>query len=317
MRGIVYKSTGTWYTVKSEDGKFFECRIKGKFRIQGIKSTNPVAVGDAVEFELEETGDEKIGVITAIEDRQNYIIRKSVKLSKQTHIIAANIDLLFLLVTLRNPKTYTIFIDRFLATSEAYDIPAVLLFNKIDIYDEQENQELDEMLALYSDVGYSCLKISAKTGEGVEEVIEMMKGKTNMFAGNSGVGKSTLVNLISPGSNIKTKEISEQHLQGQHTTTFAEMYDLDFDARIIDTPGIKGFGIVDMEADEIGDYFPELFKLKADCRFNNCLHIDEPQCAVKQALEEGRVSESRYRSYVQMVSGIDKDNPQRVDSFLE
>ena len=317
MRGIVYKSTGTWYTVKSEEGEFFDCRIKGKFRIQGIKSTNPVAVGDHVIFDLEDTGDKQIGVITEIEDRQNYIIRKSVKLSKQTHIIAANIDLLFLLVTLKNPKTYTIFIDRFLATSEAYDIPAVLLFNKIDIYDEQETSALDELVSLYQAVGYTCLKISAKTGAGSEEVIEMMKGKTNMFAGNSGVGKSTLVNLISPDINIKTKEISEQHSQGQHTTTFAEMYDLDFDARIIDTPGIKGFGVVDMEPDEIGDYFPELFRLKADCKFNNCLHLDEPKCAVKQALEEGKISESRYKSYVQMVSGLDKDNPQRIETYFE
>ena len=317
MRGIVYKSTGNWYTVKSESGEFFECRIKGKFRIQGIKSTNPVAVGDHVIFELEETGDEKIGVITAIEDRRNYIIRKSVKLSKQTHIIAANIDLLFLLITLKTPKTYTIFIDRFLATSEAYDVPAVLLFNKIDIYDQEELNELDEMVSLYQDVGYICLKISAKTGEGVEEVIELMKGKTNMFAGNSGVGKSTLVNFISPGSDIKTMEISEQHLQGQHSTTFAEMHDLDFDARIIDTPGIKGFGVVDMDPDEIGDYFPELFRLKADCKFNNCLHLDEPRCAVKQALEEGQISESRYRSYEQMVSGMDKDSPHRIDPYSE
>ena len=317
MRGIVYKSTGTWYTVKTEEGVFYDCRIKGKFRIQGIKSTNPVAVGDHVIFELEDTGDQQIGVITEIEDRQNYIIRKSVKLSKQTHIIAANIDLLFLLVTLKNPKTYTIFIDRFLATSEAYDIPAVLLFNKIDLYDEQETSELNELVALYQAVGYTCLKISAKDGTGSEEVIEMMKGKTNMFAGNSGVGKSTLVNLISPDSNIKTKEISELHLQGQHTTTFAEMYDLDFNARIIDTPGIKGFGVVDMEPDEIGDYFPELFRLKADCKFNNCLHLDEPKCAVKQALEEGEISESRYKSYVQMVSGLDKDSPQRIETYFE
>ena len=317
MQGIVYKSTGTWYTVKSEEGEFIDCRIKGKFRIQGIKSTNPVAVGDHVIFDLEKTGDKSIGVIKEIVDRQNYIIRKSVKLSAQTHIIAANIDLLFLLITLKTPKTYTIFIDRFLATSEAYDIPAVLLFNKIDLYNEEERNELDEMVSLYREVGYICLTISAKTGEGVEEVIQMMKGKTSMFAGNSGVGKSTLVNLISPGSDIKTREISEQHLQGQHTTTFAEMYDLDFDARIIDTPGIKGFGVVDMDQDEIGDYFPEFFRLKADCKFNNCLHLDEPGCAVKQALEEGRVSKSRYRSYVQMVTGMDKDNPHRVDSFME
>ena len=313
MRGIVYKSTGAWYTVKSGDGTFYECRIKGKFRIQGIKSTNPVAVGDNVIFEIEEAGGETIGVINEIEDRSNYIIRKSVKLSAQTHIIAANIDQVFLIVTLRNPKTYTVFIDRFLATAEAYDIPAVLLFNKMDIYDEEELQEIDQLVSLYTNIGYTCYCISAKTGIKIEEVKSSMDGKTSMFAGHSGVGKSTLVNLISPDINIKTTEISEQHLQGQHTTTFAEMYDLDFGARIIDTPGIKGFGIVDMEADEIGDYFPELFRLKAGCKFNNCLHLDEPKCAVKKALEEQEISESRYRSYVQMVTG--EEDTYRMDSY--
>jgi len=313
MRGIVYKSTGTWYTVKSEEGDFFECRIKGKFRIQGIKSTNPVAVGDKVIFDIEEVGDETVGVIKEIEDRRNYIIRKSVKLSAQTHIIAANIDQVFLIVTLRNPKTYTVFIDRFLATAEAYDIPAVLLFNKMDIYDEEELREIESLVSLYSDIGYTCHCISAKTGAQIEEVKSSMEGKTSMFAGHSGVGKSTLVNLISPDINIKTTEISEQHLQGRHTTTFAEMYDLDFGARIIDTPGIKGFGIVDMDPDEIGDYFPELFRLKAHCKFNNCLHLDEPKCAVKKALEENEIAESRYNSYVQMVTG--QEDTYRMDSF--
>ncbi len=252
-------------------------------------------------------------MITEIEDRINYIIRKSVKLSAQTHIIAANIDQVFLIVTLRNPKTYTVFIDRFLATAEAYDIPAVLLFNKMDIYDEEELQEIEHLLSLYTAIGYTCHCISAETGTNVEQVKSSMKGKTSMFAGHSGVGKSTLVNLISPDINIKTTEISEQHLQGQHTTTFAEMYDLDFGARIIDTPGIKGFGIVDMDPDEIGDYFPELFRLKADCKFNNCLHIDEPKCAVKEALEKNEISESRYWSYVQMVTG--KEDTYRMDPF--
>ena len=313
MRGIVYKSTGAWYTVKSEDGVFYECRIKGKFRIKGIKSTNPVAVGDRVLFDLEKTGDETVGIISEIEDRTNYIIRKSVKLSAQTHIIAANIDQVFLLVTLRNPKTYTVFIDRFLATSEAYDIPAILLFNKIDIYDEAELLQIDELVSIYKEVGYPCYTISAKTGENIDDVRELMTGKTSMFAGHSGVGKSTLVNYISPEINIKTTEISEQHLQGQHTTTFAEMYDLEFGARIIDTPGIKGFGIVDMEPDEIGDYFPEIFDLKGDCKFNNCLHLDEPKCAVKKALEQNQLSLSRYQSYVQMVTG--EEDTYRMDSF--
>lgn len=313
MRGIVYKSTGTWYTVKSEDGKFFDCRIKGKFRIQGIKSTNPVAVGDKVIFETEEVGGNAVGVISEIEDRSNYIIRKSVKLSAQTHIIAANIDQVFLIVTLRSPKTYTVFIDRFLATAEAYDIPAVLLFNKMDIYNEEELEEIDALVELYSAIGYKCHCVSAKSGSNLAEVKESMKGKTSMFAGHSGVGKSTLVNLISPEINIKTTEISEQHLQGRHTTTFAEMYDLDFGARIIDTPGIKGFGVVDMDPDEIGDYFPEIFRLKGECKFNNCLHLDEPKCAVKEGLENQQISESRYNSYVQMVTG--KEDTYRMDQF--
>jgi ribosome biogenesis GTPase len=313
MRGIVYKSTGSWYTVKSIDGDFYECRIKGKFRIKGIKSTNPTAVGDHVVFEIEKVGDETVGIITKIENRKNYIIRKSVKLSKQTHIIASNLDQVFLLITLKNPKTYTIFMDRFLATAEAYDIPAILLFNKIDTYEEEELLEIKYLEALYRQIGYTCIGISATTGKNVDKVKEMMVGKTSMFSGNSGVGKSTLINAIEPSLDIKTTEISEQHLQGQHTTTFAEMFDLSFGARIIDTPGIRGFGIFDMEKDEIGDYFPEFFKLKSGCKFNNCLHLDEPNCAVKKALENNEVAWSRYKSYVQMVSG--EDDTYRIDDF--
>ncbi|MBT8290451.1 MAG: ribosome small subunit-dependent GTPase A [Muriicola sp.] len=313
MKGTVYKSTGSWYTVKTGEGEVFDCRIKGRFRIKGIKSTNPIAVGDVVSFELEKTGDDTFGVIHDIEERTNYIIRKSVKLSKQTHIIAANIDQVFLMITLNKPKTYTIFIDRFLATSEAYDIKTVLLFNKIDSYDEDELAEVKYLAALYRKIGYTCLGISAKEGRNVEQVKEMMIGKISMFSGHSGVGKTTLINAIEPSLELKTAEISEQHLQGQHTTTFAEMYDLSFDARIIDTPGIKGFGLVDMEKEEIGDYFPEFFALKQDCKFNNCLHIDEPQCAVKKALEADEVSWSRYKSYLQMVSG--EEDTYRFDDY--
>jgi len=313
MKGTVYKSTGSWYTVKTTEGHFIECRIKGKFRIKGIKSTNPIAVGDKVTFELEETGDTTYGVIHKIEDRKNYIIRKSVKLSKQTHIIAANIDRVFLMITLNNPKTYTTFIDRFLATSEAYDIETVLLFNKIDTYNEEELIEVKYLAAMYRKIGYTCLGISAKQRQNVDKVKELMIGKISMFSGHSGVGKSTLINAIEPSLQLKTAAISEQHLQGQHTTTFAEMFDLSFDARIIDTPGIKGFGLVDMEKEEIGDYFPEFFKLKQDCKFNNCLHIDEPQCAVKEALENNDVSWSRYKSYLQMVTG--EEDTYRMDVF--
>ena len=311
MQGTVYKSTGSWYRVKGQDGIFYDCRIKGKFRLEGIKSTNPVAVGDEVRFDLITEGDETVGQIHTILDRRNYLVRKSVKLSKQVHIIAANVDLVFLLVTLENPKTYPEFIDRFLATAEAYDVPCVLLFNKEDTLEDHLRDETKYMAALYRDIGYTCIGISAKTGKNIEKVLELMEGKTCMFAGHSGVGKSTLINRIAPELSLRTAEISEQHRQGQHTTTFAEMYDLPSGARIIDTPGIKGFGLVNMEKEEIGDYFPELFALKAECRFNNCLHLDEPGCAVKKALEEGEIAWSRYRSYVQMVTG--EEDTYRMD----
>lgn len=313
MNGTVYKSTGSWYTVKAEDGVFYECRIKGKFRTQDIKSTNPVAVGDQVVFELEDLGDESVGVISEILERKNYIIRKSVKLSKQTHIIASNLDQVFLLVTLNNPPTFTSFIDRFLVTAEAYDIPVVLLFNKMDTYNEDEKTEVAYLMDLYTKIGYQCIPIAARSGKNVDKVKELMKDRTSMFSGHSGVGKSTLVNALEKGLHLKTAEISEQHLQGQHTTTFAEMYDLSFGARIIDTPGIKGFGIVDMEQDEIGDYFPEFFQLKSQCKFNNCLHLDEPKCAVKEALEKDEVAWSRYRSYVQMLTGEEENY--RTDNY--
>lgn len=303
MIGTVYKSTGSWYTVKTDGGITYECRIKGKFRIQGIKSTNPVAVGDIVDFDLDTKSDVETGVITNIHERENYIIRKSVNLSKQTHIIASNIDQVFLLVTLHNPPTFTAFIDRFLVTAEAYGIKAILLFNKVDVYDEDQLLEIKYLAAMYRDIGYECIGISALEGNNLDEVKAKMKGKVNMFTGHSGVGKSTLVNAIEPSLTIKTKEISEQHMQGQHTTTFAEMYDLDFDAKIIDTPGIKGFGIVDMEREEIGNYFPEFHALKNECKFNNCLHLQEPKCAVKNALDNEELYWSRYKSYQQIMDG--------------
>jgi len=303
MTGIVYKSTGSWYTVKSEQGDFIECRMKGKFRIKGIKSTNPIAVGDWVDYELEETSDAVTGTIHTIHERKNYIVRKSVNLSHQMHIIASNIDRVFLLITINNPPTTTNFIDRFLVTAEAYGIETVLVFNKIDTLDETTLDEQLYLQHLYQEIGYQCLRVSSTEMKGIDQIKELMIGKVSMFSGHSGVGKSTLVNALEPNLQLKTKVISEQSRQGQHTTTFAEMYDLSFNARIIDTPGIKGFGIVDMVKEEISGYFPEFFKLKDNCKFNNCLHKDEPHCAIKKALEDDQISWSRYKSYLKILEG--------------
>ena len=315
MKGIVYKSTGSWYSVKAENGTFYNCRLKGRFRIGGIKSTNPVAVGDHVTFELDKKGAEGEGVITYIEPRENYIIRKSVNLSKQTHIIAANIDVAFLLVTLNNPPTFTTFIDRFLVTAEAYHIKTVILFNKIDTYNDDELLEIKLLAVLYRQIGYECIGISALTGKNVDKVKQLMQDKVSMFSGHSGTGKSTLVNALEPGLDLKTAKISNQHLQGQHTTTFAEMFDLSFGGKIIDTPGIKGFGVVEIEKEELGDYFPEFFKRKDQCKFNNCLHLEEPQCAIKEALENEEIAWSRYRSYLQILEG--EEDHFRKDIYTE
>ncbi|MDC3365916.1 ribosome small subunit-dependent GTPase A [Flavobacteriaceae bacterium] len=307
MTGTVYKSTGSWYFVKSEKGDLYQCRIKGKFRIKGIKSTNPIAVGDSVEFDIERKGDEEIGVIKLIHERANYIVRKSVNLSKQTQVIASNIDLAFLLITINNPPTLTTFIDRFLVTAQAYSIKVILVFNKIDSYKEEEKGEIAYLKDIYETIGYTCVEVSAIKNINLNTIKNLMKGKTSLFSGHSGVGKTTLLNSLEPGLNLKTKQISDQHQQGQHTTTFAEMFDLSFNAKIIDTPGIKGFGVVAIEKEELGDYFPEFFALRSGCKFHNCIHVNEPQCAVKDALETGAVSWSRYKSYLQILEGEEEN----------
>lgn len=314
MTGQVYKSTGSWYTVRSGND-FIECRIKGKFRIKGIRSTNPIAVGDIVDFEIDETSDAVTGTINKIHERKNYIVRKSVNLSKQMHIIASNIDRVFLLVTINNPPTTTSFIDRFLVTAEAYGIEAVIVFNKVDTLSETTLDEQLYLQHIYQEIGYQCLRVSSTEAKGLDKIKELMIGKVSMFSGHSGVGKSTLVNALEPTLNLKTTTISEQSKQGQHTTTFAEMYDLAFGAKIIDTPGIKGFGIVDMEKEEISGYFPEFFQLQDQCKFNNCLHKEEPNCAVKDALDQDEIAWSRYKSYLQILEGDDEHY--RTDIYNE
>ena len=304
MEGTVYKSTGSWYTVKTDTGTLISCRIKGKFRTDQISSTNPVAVGDRVTISIDENPEE--GVIHHIHDRKNYIVRKSVNLSKQIHILAANIDIAFLLITLNNPVTYPAFIDRFLATAKAFGIEVVLLFNKEDSYTSKEMTELRQLKSVYDDIGYHCVEISALKGTNVDQVKTLMACKVCMLSGHSGVGKSTLVNTLAPMLDIKTKAISDQHQQGQHTTTHAELHELDFGAKIIDTPGIRGFGMITFLPQELGDYFVEFFERKSQCKFNDCLHIDEPKCAIKLAVESGHIASSRYRSYTQILAGDDQ-----------
>ncbi len=312
MKGLVYKSTGSWYQVKSDEGNFYQCRIKGKLRLSGIRSTSPVAVGDRVGFDLD---DEAIGVIHTIDQRENYLVRKSVNLSKQLHIIGANIDLVFLVITLRNPETFTTFIDRFLVSAAAFGIETVLLFNKMDQYTEEELEMVNELKELYTTIGYQSVFCSTKSGQGMSELRNLMKDNTSIFSGHSGVGKSTLINTVAPELRLKIGEISEQHGQGQHTTTFAEMFDLSFGGRIIDSPGIRGFGIADIDKEEIARYFKEFFKASENCKFNNCQHLSEPGCAVKSELEDGTIAESRYQSYLSMV--LEEEGPYRQDQFAE
>ena len=298
--GIVYYSTGSNYKIKS-DGVFYECKIKGKLRIKQIETTNPIAVGDKVSFSIEKNKKSPIGLISEVKERNNYIIRKSVNLSKQFHIIASNIDQVFLMVTIKEPKTFTSFIDRFLVTAEAYRIKTIILFNKIDLYSPDEKKELDILREIYSNIGYDCFKISAKKKDTLKSIINLMKDKTNMFSGNSGVGKSTLINTLFPKLKLKTIEISNTHKQGKHATTFSEMYDLNDGIKIVDTPGVKSFGIVDINPEELDNYFPEFSALKSNCRFNNCMHVKEPNCAIKLGLEEKIISQTRYDSYIDLI----------------
>jgi ribosome biogenesis GTPase len=310
MRGLVIKNTGSWYTVLTDDGQLIDCKIKGNFRLKGIRSTNPVAVGDRVGIVPNNEG---TAFITEIEDRRNYIIRKSINLSKQSHILAANVDQAILVVTVVNPQTSTTFIDRFLASAEAYRVPVVLVFNKTDLLDDDMHRYQEAMVHLYQTIGYECYQISAETGAGVETLQPLLKDKITLLSGNSGVGKSTLINRLVPGASQRTAEISDAHNTGQHTTTFSEMIPLstihcplsDVHSWLIDTPGIKGFGTFDIEPEELTSYFKEIFHFSQDCKFSNCTHTHEPGCAVLKALEEHYIAESRYQSYLSMLE--DKD----------
>ena len=308
MNGLVIKNTGSWYVVRTDDGQLFDCKVKGNFRLRGIRSTNPVAVGDRVS--ITPGADGQTALIDEIEDRKNYVIRKASNLSKQSHIIAANVDQAALIVTISHPETSTTFIDRFLASAEAYRIPVVLIFNKTDIYDEADNRYLQAIISLYENIGYPCLRCSASTGDGIEAIYQAFAGKTTLLSGNSGVGKSTLLNRLIPEANVKTAEISSAHDTGMHTTTFSEMYSLPttlnsqlstLNSYIIDTPGIKGFGTFDMERTEVSHYFREIFQIGQGCRFGDCTHTNEPGCAVLQAVEEHRIAQSRYTSYLSVL----------------
>lgn len=310
MKGLVIKNTGSWYTVKTDDGQLIESKIKGNFRLKGIRSTNPVAVGDHVEII---TNQEGTAFISAIEDRRNYIIRKSPNLSKQSHILAANVDQALLVVTVNYPQTSTTFIDRFLASAEAYSVPVILVFNKHDLLSEEDLHYEKMMCTLYETVGYKCVEISAETGEGVEQLFPILKDKITLLSGNSGVGKSTLINRLIPHASQRTAEISDAHNTGMHTTTFSEMIELPEGGYLIDTPGIKGFGTFDIEKEELTSYFKEIFHFSKDCRFSNCTHTHEPGCAVIKAVEDHFIAASRYQSYLSMLE--DKDENKYREAF--
>ena len=309
MKGLVVKNTGSWYTVRLDDGRLLDCKVKGNFRLRGIRSTNPVAVGDRVMVVPNQEG---TAFITEIEDRRNYIIRKSINLSKQSHIIAANVDQALLVVTITSPQTSTTFIDRFLASAEAYRVPVVLVFNKTDLLDADAQHYQQMLITLYETVGYECRPISAETGDGVEDLRPLLEGKITLLSGNSGVGKSTLINRLVPGANLRTAEISDAHQTGQHTTTFSEMIPIN-GGWLIDTPGIKGFGTFDMEPEELTGYFREIFRFSKDCRFSNCTHTHEPGCAVLQALENHYIAQSRYQSYLSMLD--DKEESKYREAY--